>query len=373
MCEYSGTRQKQKQTILEILSKLKMQNEMIKNLMDKNKEAESDAVEGKAELEAALKNVNIENKKLKNLLSEKDPSILSQLEEQTTGADLSLEGMSINELKSCLEEKEQRIEQMQFVIKTLNQLTSNLKEDLNKMGDVVNEKNETIFALQLDNKYVGQKIISIDSKLDILKDRLIEGKKEFERQGDMNRELSAENQKKNERISKLEIKLNKYEKAKSVIKHLKERDTKYSRKLKKLKEYIKKSADKMTKLQHDAAEIKTKDESIAKLQVEASLMKERLKKKFSAEKNDIVGKMSAELSKQEAQNTESFQKYLSNVNAVKSKVRCSWPGINPVREASREVDNFNKINTHTHYILLKIVTQSVCMSVTNLDLKYLRS
>ena len=334
MCEYSGTRQKQKQTILEILSKLKMQNEMIKNLMDKNKEAETDAVEGKAELEAALKNKNIENKKLKNLLSEKDPSILSQLEEQTTGADLSLEGMSINELKSCLEEKEQRIEQMQFVIKTLNQLTSNLKEDLNKMGDVVNEKNETIFALQSDYKYASHKIISIDSKLDTLKDRMIEVKNKFEQQEDMNRELSAENQKKNERISKLEIKLNKYEKAKSVIKHLKERDEKYARKLKKLKEYIKNSADKMTKLQHDAAEIelsnKTKDESIAKLQVEASLMEERLKNKFSAEKNDIMGKMSAELSKQETQNTESFQKYLSNVNAVKSKVRCSWPGINPL-------------------------------------------
>ena len=334
MCEYSGTRQKQKQTILEILSKLKMQNEMIKNLMDKNKEAETDAVKGKAELEAALKNANIDNEKLKNLLSEKDPSILSQLGEQTTGADLNLEGMSINELKACLEEKDHRIEQMQVVIKTLNQLTSNLKEDLNKMGDVVNGKNETIFTLQSEYKYASHKMTNIDSKLDFLKDRLIEAKDEFEQQGNMNRELSAENQKKNERISKLEIKLNKYEKAKSVIKHLKERDDKYSRKLKKLKEYIKKSADKMTKLQHDAAEIelsiKTKDESITKLQVEASLMEERLNKKFSAEKNDIVGKMSAELSKQEAQNTESFQKYLSNVNAVKSKVRWSWPGTNPL-------------------------------------------
>ena len=296
-----------------------MQNEMIKNLMDKNKETDADS--NKEELEATLKNKNIE----KNLLSQKE----SQLKNQTTGADLTVEGMTINELKTCVEEKEHKIEQMQCLIRTLNQLTSNLKEDLNKMGEVVNGKNETIFTLQLDNK----KVTNIESKLDTLKERMLEVKKEFDKQGDMNRELSAENQMKNVRISKLEIKLNKkrnsskkYERAKSLIKHLKERDAKYGRKLMKLKESIKNNAETITKLQQDAAEIessiKTKDESIAKLKIEAALMEIRLKKKFSAEKKDIVGKMSAEMTKQEAENAESFQKYLSDVNANKSKVRC---------------------------------------------------
>jgi hypothetical protein len=301
------TRQKQKQIILEILSKLKMQNEMIKNLTDKGKESAEEV----DKCMALLEHKTIENEQLTR---NQEELILCLELKQSAENNSKPKAKNVKKLQASLKEKEE----MQVTIQKLNQLTTNQGEELTRMSSAIDNKNKTIFKLVSDNESLCTKVTSIESKLDVFRDRASEIKRDFDRLGDINRELNCENQLKNEKITELELSMNqmreksfRLDKAKSVIAQLKQREEKYCKKVNKLKKYLKNRDDTIAKLENESTEIGSslnlKDDNIAELQAD------RLKKEFSAEKKYLEVIMSAAPAN-------AFKEYISNLNIVESQV-----------------------------------------------------
>jgi len=344
----------QKATLVEVVRKLKAQNEVIKGLILKSEEAEKDVEEWKtnfSDLESVLQSKDENISMLKSQLVEKEKSVeeigenlskknnkiakLQQclfkekaLKEAEIADSISLKDIQISDLKAELTD---RLEEIKGLVESKNEKIANLKSELRKKNskfsefeDMICNKQDQLSDFRTELRKKSARIEELEDSVQNMDDligtlkrdseklkkanaRIDELEEVIETKNKLATELKANVGKLEKQISHLEIKIEekndeinklnksnyKLDRAMDTIHQLKDREDLFTNKISKLKEDIK---------------------------MHEKMIKDIQKVKMEAGQGDLVNQLRMEIKRQEDEFQESTQKYISNLESLKSKV-----------------------------------------------------